>query len=191
MSICRGLGRGGAWKAPACHLSARWEMTEGGASPGSTDATKLPVTPPTTMPDQEPPTQNAKCLARAKERQAKSPYTRPGNRPKKRNPKPGHKSRLEPPPTPSNPPINQPQKDGADSSVAPPSPQLDIVSSPDTFPTRSGLQRTGLGRPVPGSRQTGPQPTAHPWGAEGPGVLRSNQTHQRVLLVRIGWGVWF
>lgn len=102
----------------------------------------------------------------------------------KKNPKPGHKSRLEPPPTPSNPPINQPQKDGAGSSVAPPSPQLDIVSCSD-------LQRAGLGRPVPGSRQTGPQPTAHPWGAEGPGVLRSNQTHQRVLLVRIGWGVWF
>lgn len=179
-----GWGGGGGWKAPACHLSARWEMTAGGASPGSIDTTKLPVTPPTTMPDQEPPTQNPKCLARAKERQATSPYTRPGNRPKKKNPKPGHKSRLEPPPTPSNPPINQPQKDGAGSSVAPPSPQLDIVSCSD-------LQRAGLGRPVPGSRQTGPQPTAHPWGAEGPGVLRSNQTHQWVLLVRIGWGVWF
>lgn len=94
-------------------------------------------------------------------------------------------------PHPKQPPSTNSKKYGADSSVAPPpSPQLDTGRLyPDTFrPPCSGRGWAGL---CQGAVKLGPQPTVHPWGAEGSGVLRSNQTHQRVLLVREDWGVWF
>lgn len=84
-----------------------------------------------------------KCVARAEERQATHFHTRLGNRTKKRNPRPGHKSRLEPPPTPSNPHQPTPKNMAPTAQWPLPPPKSPARHRASFIPTRSDLHAAG------------------------------------------------
>lgn len=175
-------GGEGVWDARACHLSARDDGTSSDASPPWTQLaghTPRPSQNPNVLPAQTnvKPHTFTQDLETGPKREIQGPVT-------------NQDSNL---PPPQATPINQLQKIWRRQLSAPPppkSPQLDTGGLyPDTF--RPPCSRRGWAGLCQGAAKLEPQPTAHPWGAEGSGVLRSNQAHQRVLLVRKDWGVWF
>lgn len=84
-----------------------------------------------------------KCVACAEERQAAHFHTRLGNRTKKRNPRPGHKSRLEPPPTPSNPHQPTPKNMAPTAQCPSPPPKSPARHRASFIPPRSDLHAAG------------------------------------------------
>lgn len=140
-----GLGRGSGTLVPA---TSQQEMTARRVMPHR-HGHSLQVTP------QDPPKTQMCCLRRGTSSRTLSHKTWKQDQKEKSKARSQIKTRTSP--HPKQPPSTNSKKYGADSSVPlppPPSPQLDTGRLLSRHVPTS-MQRAGLGRPVPGSRQTG------------------------------------